>query len=160
MSLGTLRGILMGKLARYRSLGLSCVASCLGVLEFLLELHLLGYPPWTLRALSHSLPNSAAVRSARESLRGWLRHRQYQYSLIGEMGPYKRKKCPDQAWEPWWGPRGDPSQTQPRGPPEVRDDDRDSPRGHHQDSSSSSVDGTRQARLDKAQQYLAKHNDE
>ena len=58
MPLGVLRGILMGELARYRSLGVSTLAAILGLLGVLREPYPLGYPRWVLRALAHALPNS------------------------------------------------------------------------------------------------------
>ena len=167
MSFRTLRSILMGKLARYRALGLSCLASSLGLLDFLLELHLLGYPPWTLRGLAHSLPNSAAVRSARESLRAWLHHRDSLAHLWGEMGGSSKGSKQDQGqrWESWWGPRGGSyRQWQPRdrdqGRTRDRDGDRDHSRRWRRDDSSSSSDDGRETRVDRARKYLTKHNDE
>ena len=48
---------------------------CHRVLEELLELHLLGYPPSMLRALSHSLPLSPATQALRAVIRVWGRTR-------------------------------------------------------------------------------------
>ena len=49
------------RIARARSLGLSEVMSAIWVLEYLLELFLIGYPCACLRAIAHDLPWSAAA---------------------------------------------------------------------------------------------------
>ena len=49
------------RIARARSLGLSEIMSAIWVLEYLLELFLIGYPCSCLRAIAHDLPWSAAA---------------------------------------------------------------------------------------------------
>ena len=49
------------RIARARSLGLSEIMSAIWVLEYLLELFLIGYPCSCLRAIAHDLPWSAVA---------------------------------------------------------------------------------------------------
>ena len=53
------------RIARARSLGLSEVMSAIWVLEYSLELFLVGYPCTCLRAIAHDLPWSAAACQVR-----------------------------------------------------------------------------------------------
>ena len=55
--------------ARARSLGLSEIMSAIWVLEYLLELFLIGYPCTCLRAIAHDLPWSAAAYQVRWVIR-------------------------------------------------------------------------------------------
>ena len=63
-------GALM-RMARARSLGLSEIMSAIWVLEYLLELFLIGYPFSCLRAIAHDLPWSAAACQVRLIVRTW-----------------------------------------------------------------------------------------
>ena len=60
------------RIARARSLGLSEVMSANWVLEYLLELFLVGYPCACLRAIAHDLPWSAAACQVRWVIRTWI----------------------------------------------------------------------------------------
>eukprot|EP00959_Pyramimonas_sp_CCMP1952_P383764 8042513-Pyramimonas_sp.AAC.1 len=79
------------------------------------------------------------------------------------MGGGGKGKPPQQhQWPSWGGNNGGyGKQWQPRGLPRGRDDDRDrDSRRRRRDSPSSGSDGGRQAKLDRARKYLAKHKDE
>ena len=58
--------------ARARSLGLSEVMSAIWVLEYKLELFLVGYPCTCLRAIAHDFPWSAAACPVRCVIRTWI----------------------------------------------------------------------------------------
>ena len=58
--------------ARARSLGLSEIMSAIWVLEYLLELFLIGYPCTCLRAIAHDLPWCAAACQVRWVIRTWI----------------------------------------------------------------------------------------
>ena len=58
--------------ARARSLGLSEIVSAIRVLEYLLELFLIGYPCTCLRAIARDLPWSAAACQVRWVIRTWI----------------------------------------------------------------------------------------
>ena len=60
------------RIARARSLGLSEIMSAIWVLEYLLELFLIGYPCTCLRAIGHDLPWSAAACQVRWVIRTWI----------------------------------------------------------------------------------------
>ena len=60
------------RIARARSLGLSEVMSAIWVLEYLLELFLIGYPCSCLRAIAHDLPWSAVACQVRWVVRAWI----------------------------------------------------------------------------------------
>ena len=60
------------RIARARSLGLSEIMSAIWVLEYLLELFLIGYPCSCLRAIAHDLPWSAAACQVRWVIRTWI----------------------------------------------------------------------------------------
>ena len=60
------------RIARARSLGLSEIMSDIWVLEYLLELFLIGYPCTCLRAIAHDLPWSAAAYQVRLVIRIWI----------------------------------------------------------------------------------------
>ena len=60
------------RIARARSLGLSEIMSDIWVLEYLLELFLIGYPCTCLRAIDHDLPWSAAAYQVRLVIRIWI----------------------------------------------------------------------------------------
>ena len=60
------------RIARARSLGLSEVMSAIWVLEYLLELFLIGYPCSCLRAIAHDLPWSAVACQVRWVIRTWI----------------------------------------------------------------------------------------
>ena len=60
------------RIARARSLGLSEIMSAIWVLEYLLELFLVGYPCTCLRAIAHDLPWSAAACQVRWVIRTWI----------------------------------------------------------------------------------------
>ena len=60
------------RIARARSLGLSEIMSAIWVLEYLLELFLIGYPCSCLRAIAHDLPWSAAACQVRWVVRTWI----------------------------------------------------------------------------------------
>ena len=60
------------RIARARSLGLSEIMSAIWVLEYLLELFLIGYPCTCLRAIAHVLPWSAAACQVRWVIRTWI----------------------------------------------------------------------------------------
>ena len=60
------------RIARARSLGLSEIMSAIWVLEYLLELFLIGYPCTCLRAIAHDLPWSAAAYQVRWVIRTWI----------------------------------------------------------------------------------------
>ena len=60
------------RIARARSLGLSEIMSAIWVLEYLLELFLIGYPCTCLRAIAHDLPWSAAACQVRWVIRIWI----------------------------------------------------------------------------------------
>ena len=64
-------GAKMG-IARARSLGLSEIMSAIWVLEYLLELFLVGYPCTCLRAIARDLPWSAAACQVRWVIRTWI----------------------------------------------------------------------------------------
>ena len=57
------------RVARARSLGLSEIMSAIWVLEYLLELFLIGYPCTCLRAIAHDMPWSAAACQVRWVIR-------------------------------------------------------------------------------------------
>ena len=59
-------------IARARSLGLSEIMSAIWVLEYLLELFLIGYPCTCLRAIAHDLPWSAAACQVRCVISAWI----------------------------------------------------------------------------------------
>ena len=60
------------RIARARSLGLSEIMSAIWVLEYLLELFLIGCPCSCLRAIAHDLPWSAAACQVRWVIRTWI----------------------------------------------------------------------------------------
>ena len=60
------------RIARARSLGLSEIMSAIWVLEYLLELFLIGYPCSCLRAIAHDLPWSAVACQVRWVIRTWI----------------------------------------------------------------------------------------
>ena len=60
------------RIARARSLGQSEIMSAIWVLEYLLELFLVGYPCTCLRAMAHDLPWSAAACQVRWVIRTWI----------------------------------------------------------------------------------------
>ena len=59
-------------IARARSLGLSQIMSAICVLEYLLELFLIGYLCTCWRAIAHDLPWSAAACQVRYVIRVWI----------------------------------------------------------------------------------------
>ena len=66
-----MRALLLGRLARARSLYLPRDLQTLVLLEFVLDLHLVGYPYSYLRALIHSIPTLPAATVARRAVRAW-----------------------------------------------------------------------------------------
>ena len=86
--------------ARARSLGLSEIMSALWVLEYLLELFLVGYPCTCLRAIAHDLPWSAAACQVRWVIRTWI-------VMAGSKDLSNKKKFTEkerfitEVWTPW-----------------------------------------------------------
>jgi len=163
MPFKTIRGGLIGRLARCQALGLTEFMCCHRVLEELLELHLLGYPPSMLRALSHSLPLSPATQAVRAVIRVWGRTRGAAMggAFDGRHAHKRRDSRHGAMSQPVSGHAHTPQPSRRPLPNESSHKERRRSRRRSPSSSSassSSTDRRRSKRVQKAQRIMEKHS--